>query len=521
MKMGDNVKRECGVYPPQPLTDKAFIQLTISACLGYTHSPEAVWTPCNVKTFNPGQAITTMKPIVALVGRPNVGKSTLFNRLTRSRDALVDDLPGVTRDRNYGDAEWDGRPFTVVDTGGFSGQVDDPFADAIRGQVFQAIEDADAVIMMMDGKHGLSPFDRDIVDHLRNTEKPVFYTVNKIDTPEQENALVDFYRLGLEMLYPLSAEHRHGLVHLLDALVATFKPSTESVRNEIKLAVVGRPNVGKSSLINRLTGQQRHLVSDIPGTTRDAVDSVITYYGKQYRLIDTAGIRRKGRVSEKLEKFSVLKALRSLERCDVALILIDASEGITDQDISVAGYAHDRGCGCIFLLNKWDLVAKDHRTVKVYNERLHQEAKFLAFAPVMTISALTGQRVQRIFEMVKEVYDQYTARVPTGRLNRILEKAMVENEPSLHRGRRIKFYYATQASSQPPTFVLFVNYPEAVHFSYHRYLLNQIRRSTGLDKTPIRLLLRQRSGRMEFKDRPAKREKRRVGRKRRSSAKRR
>ena len=462
-----------------------------------------------------------MKPIVALVGRPNVGKSTLFNRLTRSRDALVDNFPGVTRDRNYGDAEWDGILFTVVDTGGFSGQVDDGFADAIREQVFQAIEDADAVIMIMDGKHGLSPFDRDIVDHLRHTAKHVFYTVNKIDGPEHEDALVDFYRLGLEKVYPLSAEHRYGVVDLLDALVATFTPSEEAPRDEIKLAVVGRPNVGKSSLINRLLGQPRHLVSDIPGTTRDAVDSVLRHHRKQYRLIDTAGIRRKGKVSQKLEKFSILKALRSLDRCDVALILIDAAEGITDQDISVAGYAYDRGCGCIFLLNKWDLVEKDHRTVKAYTERLRMEAKFLAFAPVMTISALSGQRLQRIFQLVKDVYDQYTARVSTGKLNRVLEKAMKDNEPSLHRGRRIKFYYATQASSQPPTFVLFVNFPNAVHFSYRRYLLNQIRQATGLDKTPVRILLRQRTGRIEFKDRPATREKKRAEKKRRTPSKRR
>lgn len=462
-----------------------------------------------------------MKPIVALVGRPNVGKSTLFNRLTRSRDALVDDFPGVTRDRNYGDAEWEGIPYTVVDTGGFSGQLDDRFADAIRQQVFQAIEDADAVVMLMDGKHGLSPFDRDIVDHLRNAVKSVFYVVNKIDGPEQESGLVDFYRLGLDRIYPLSAEHRYGLVDLMDALVAIFPRSEEETDEAIKLAVVGRPNVGKSSLINRLIGKQRHLVSDTPGTTRDAVDSLITYYGRQYRLIDTAGIRRKGKVSQKIEKFSVMKALRSLDRCDVALILVDASEGITDQDVSVAGYAYDRGCGCIFLLNKWDLVEKNHRTVKVYTDRLRQEAKFLAFAPVMTISALTGQRVPRILELVNDVHEQYTRRVPTGRVNRILAQAMEDNEPALHRGRRLKFYYATQASSRPPTFILFVNFPEAVHFSYRRYLLNQIRLATGLDQTPIRLLLRQRSGRIEFKTRPAKREKKGRGRKRRTSSKRR
>jgi GTP-binding protein len=287
------------------------------------------------------------------------------------------------------------------------------------------------------------------------------------------------------------------------------------------LAVVGRPNVGKSSLVNRLVGEERHLVSAIPGTTRDAVDSLITHDHKHYRLIDTAGIRRKGKVTQKLEKFSVLKALRSLDRCDVALILIDASEGITDQDISVAGYAYDRGCGCIFLLNKWDLVEKDHRTAKQYLLRLREEAKFLAYAPVITISALTGQRLPRIFQLVNTVYNQYAARVATGQVNRILAQAMEDNEPSLHRGRRIKFYYATQVSSRPPTFVLFVNYPEAVHFSYRRYLLNRIREATGLDQSPVRLLLRQRSGRMEFNDHPAAREKRRRDRKKRAPAKRR
>jgi len=462
-----------------------------------------------------------MKPIVALVGRPNVGKSTLFNRLTRSRDALVDDLPGVTRDRNYGDAEWEGVPFTVVDTGGFSGQTDERFADAIRKQVYLAIDDADAVVMLMDGKHGLSPFDDDIVARLRSAAKPVFYVVNKIDGPEQESVLTDFYSLGLDKIFPLSAEHRYGFNDLLDALAASFTPVEETVRDEIKLAVMGRPNVGKSSLVNRLAGQERHLVSDVPGTTRDAVDSVITRAGKHYRLIDTAGIRRKGRVRQKLEKFSILKALRSLDRCDVALILIDASEGVTDQDISVAGYAYDRGCGCIFLLNKWDLVEKDHRTAKQYLARLREEAKFLSYAPVVTLSALTGQRVPRIFQLVETVYQQYTARVTTGQVNRILTQAMADNEPSLHRGRRIKFYYATQVSSRPPTFVLFVNYPDAVHFSYRRYLLNRIRAATGLDQTPVRLLLRQRSGRMQFDDHPAAREKRRRDRKKRGAAKRR
>ena len=456
-----------------------------------------------------------MKPMVAVVGRPNVGKSTLFNQVTRSRDALVDDLPGVTRDRIYGDALWNDIPFTLVDTGGFSGQLDDAFADSIRHQVFEALAAADAIIMLMDGRQGLSPFDRDIVDTLRDQTKPVFFAVNKIDGPEQEDRLADFFALGLDNLFPLSAEHRFGLSDLLDSLVATFGRHAESPRDEIKLAVVGRPNVGKSSLLNRLVGAERHLVSDIPGTTRDAVDSLIKRDGRHYRLIDTAGIRRKGRVTHKLEKFSVLKALRSLDRCDVALIVIDAAEGITEQDVSVAGYAHERGCGCVFLLNKWDLVAKDQHSVRRFTDALRTAAKFLNFAPVLTLSALTGQRVQRLFKLVDTVHAQYVTRVNTGRINRILEQALAENEPSLHRGRRIKFYYATQAATRPPTFIMFVNYPEAVHFSYQRYLVNRLREGAGLHDTPIRLVLRPRSGRKEISPRAKRRA--RAGRKRKRS----
>jgi GTP-binding protein len=438
-----------------------------------------------------------MKPIVAIVVRPNVGKSTLFNRITRTKDALVDDFPGVTRDRHYGDATWNSIDFTLVDTGGFT--EGDDFADEIRFQVLQAIDDADVLLLLLDGREGVSPFDRDILDLLRSVEKPIFYAVNKIDGAEQEIYLSDFYQLGLEKLYPLSAEHRYGLTDLLDELSGALSaPAAGTVQkpaeDRIKIAVVGRPNVGKSSLINRILGQDRLLVSDIPGTTRDAIDSVCTMNGKSYLLVDTAGIRRKGKVSRKLEKFSIIKALRSLDRCDVALMVIDASEGVTDQDISIAGYAYDRGCGCIMLLNKWDLVKKDSNTVKEYYERLYDQAKFLSFAPAMTISAFTGQRVTKIFKLVDEVYEQYTRRISTGQLNRILEKAIQKNTPSLHRGNRIKFYYAAQISTRPPTIVCFVNYPRAVHFSYKRYLLNQLREDSGLGKTPIRLLFRQREG---------------------------
>jgi GTP-binding protein len=439
-----------------------------------------------------------MKSIVAIVGRPNVGKSTLFNRITRTKDALVDNFPGVTRDRHFGDAHWNDVEFTLVDTGGFT--EGDDFADEIRFQVHQAIADADTIIFLLDGKEGISPFDREIVDLLRSVDKPVFYAVNKIDGAEQEVFLADFYQLGLETLYPLSAEHRYGVTDLLDAVVAaladlTAEPFVDHTPEVIRLAVVGRPNVGKSSLINRILGEERLLVSDIPGTTRDAIDSLWEMNGKSYLLIDTAGIRRKGKVYRKLEKFSIIKALRSLDRCDVALIVMDAAEGVTDQDVSVAGYALERGCGCILLLNKWDLVEKDSKTVKEYYERLRYQAKFLNFAPAMTISALTGLRVRKIFKQVDEVYDQYARRITTGQLNKFLERAIKKNEPSLHRGKRIKFYYAAQISTKPPTIVCFVNYPQAVHFSYKRYLINQLRQETGLDKTPIRIIFRQREGR--------------------------
>ena len=439
-----------------------------------------------------------MKPIVAIVGRPNVGKSTLFNRITRTKDALVDNFPGVTRDRHYGDANWNDVEFTLVDTGGFT--EGEEFADEIRLQVHQAIADADVILVMLDGKSGVSPFDSDILNFLRGIDKPIFYAVNKIDGAEQEIYLSEFYQLGLDTLYPLSAEHRYGLTDLLDEMARVLSdladdPQQDAAAEMIRLAVVGRPNVGKSSLINRILGQDRLLVSDIPGTTRDAIDSVCQLDGKSYLLVDTAGIRRKGKVTRKLEKFSVIKALRSLERCDVALIVMDASEGITDQDISIAGYAYDRGCGCIMLLNKCDLVEKDSKTVKTYYERLRDQAKFLSFAPAMTISALSGQRVTKIFKLVDEVYGQYAKRIATGQLNRIMEKAIEKNEPSLHRGNRIKFFYAAQISTRPPTIVCFVNYPQAVHFSYKRYLLNQLREASGLDKTPIRMIFRQREGR--------------------------
>lgn len=451
-----------------------------------------------------------MKPIVAVIGRPNVGKSTLFNRITRTKDALVDDMPGVTRDRHYGDARWEDVEFTVVDTGGFSDQDAAGFSEQIRYQVGLAIEDADAIVMVLDGKGGLSPFDHDMIQMVRGVDRPVFYVVNKIDGEEREGQMVDFYSLGLPRLYSLSAEHGYGVPDFLDDLVANLpeSPPLEEAE-EIRVAVVGRPNVGKSSFINRILGEDRLLVSDVAGTTRDAIDTHCTVAGTPYTIIDTAGIRRKSKTQGRIEKFSVIKALKSLDRCDVAIILMDAGEGVTDQDITIAGYAYERGCGCIIALNKWDLVEKDNRTMKRFQEEVRMKAKFLAFAPVVAISALTGQRINKVFQMVRAVHAQYDSRIGTGQLNKILTEAVAKNEPSLHQGKRLKFFYATQVASKPPTFVLFVNYPDAVHFSYQRYLGNQIRDGAGLDKTPIRLLLRQKTGRIDFASKPSSRKNKR------------
>jgi GTP-binding protein len=439
-----------------------------------------------------------MNPIVAILGRPNVGKSTLFNRLTRTQDAIVDDQPGVTRDRHYGRAEWNGVAFTVVDTGGFAD--DDEFSAEIRFQIQQAIEEADLIVLVLDGKGGVSPFDRDLVDALRGVPKPVLHAVNKIDGPEQEGRLADFYRLGVASLYPISAEHRFGLNEFLDDLVVALplKEAPETAADGqtwVGLSVVGRPNVGKSSLINRILGEDRLVVSPRPGTTRDAIDSVYRHQGRSYLLIDTAGIRRKGRVSAKLEKFSVIKALRSLERCDVAVIVLDAGEGVTDQDITIAGYAYERGCGCVLAINKWDLAEQRGLRAKTMIDELRLKAKFLSFAPALTISARTGRRVNQLFSVADVVYQQFGQRIGTGLLNRILDAALQKNAPPLHRGRPVKFYYTAQVQTKPPTILFFVNHPEAVHFSYKRYLLNQIREQTALDKTPIRLVFRERERR--------------------------
>jgi len=434
-----------------------------------------------------------MNPKIAIIGRSNVGKSTLFNRMTRSRQSIVDDMPGVTRDRIIKDAKYDEYHFTVIDTGGMFDTTHEGFIDEIHQQAIIAKDQADIILVVLDGKFGLSPYDNDIVQMLREVKRPVIFAVNKIDGMEHENKCLEFYQAGIEHLYPISAEHGYGFRDLMDELVKLF-PDNEIVSKErgIRLAVVGRPNVGKSSLVNSILGQERVMVSDIPGTTRDAIDTYCEIDGNPYVLIDTAGIRRKKKVSQKIEKFSIIKALNSLDRCDIALIVLDAFDGITEQDIRIAGYAHDRKCACIFVLNKWDLVEKQRNIVNKFTDELRHESRFLQFAPIITISAKTGQRVKKMFPLIQSLYQQYIFEIGTPKINKIIEHAIQKTAPPLFRGRSIKFMYTTQVCNAPPTFVSFVNYPKAVHFSYHRYLLNQIREATGLDKTPIFLNFRER-----------------------------
>jgi len=445
------------------------------------------------------------RQLVALVGRPNVGKSSIFNRLTKKNKAIIDPTPGVTRDRHYETVTWENHSFILVDTGGIELDKETPelLADPekrvsmlIRDQSWQAVRDADIIIFVLDGKEGVVKDDYDIADLLRRSHKEVFYVVNKIDSAAQEELyLSQFYELGVKELWPLSAAHNYGLRDLMGRLCESLIPHEieEAAEGEVlSLACIGRPNVGKSSLINQLLGADRMVVSDVPGTTRDAVDSRFSHNGTDYLLVDTAGIRRKGKVRDKVEKFSVMRALSSIERCDIALILIDSEEGITEQDTKVIGYCVERGRACLVLLNKWDLIKRDKKRQKMLLEAVERATRFIGYSPTLRVSALTGYGVKGIFSILNKVYRQFSLKFSTGKVNRVLQKAVAAHTPTLHKGRRLKFYYSTQISSKPPTFIIFVNYPKGVHFSYYRYLVNFFRAELGLDLTILRIFLRER-----------------------------
>ena len=438
-----------------------------------------------------------MKPIIAIVGRPNVGKSTLFNRLVGRRKAMVDDMPGVTRDRNYAEVDRFDVPFILVDTGGFEPETSDRLLQQMREQSRLAMDEADLILFVMDGRTGLTPADREVVEMLRRVNKPVFYLVNKVDGDKLESGIGDFYALGVENLYPVSAEHNRGVGDLMDVVLAALpvEQSEEPDEEVTRIAVVGRPNVGKSSLVNRLLGFERVVANPTPGTTRDAVDTPFMWHKKRFVLIDTAGIRRKGKTTEKIEKYSVMDSLRSIERADVVLIVINAEEGVTEQDSKIAGYAYEAGRACIFVVNKWDTLEKENDTLGRFVDRIRTEFKFLPFVPIVFVSAKTGQRLGRIMEEVVNVMEQYTKRVTTSELNRIFSESTATHHAPLFQGRRVKFYFATQVSIRPPSFVIFTNRPEGIHFSYERYLMNQFREAFGFTGTPLRLMFRGRERR--------------------------
>ncbi|MBJ6727720.1 ribosome biogenesis GTPase Der [Geomesophilobacter sediminis] len=433
-----------------------------------------------------------MKPIIAIVGRPNVGKSTLFNRLVGRRKAMVDDMPGVTRDRNYAEVTRFDRPFILVDTGGFEPETNDRLLQQMREQSRFAMDEADLILLVLDARSGLTPADEDVVEMLRRVDKPVFFVVNKVDGDRQENAAGDFYSIGVDRLYTVSAEHNRGIGDLMDDVmeVLPVDAGKDEASDVTRIAVVGRPNVGKSTLVNRLLGYERVVANPTAGTTRDAVDTRFLCNKKPYVLIDTAGIRRKGKTVEKVEKYSVMDALRSIERADVVLIVLSAEDGVTEQDSKIAGYAYEAGRGCIFVVNKWDTLEKDNSSMGKFVEEIRRSFKYLPFAPILFISAKTGQRTGKIIAEVDLVMEQFSRRVTTSELNRVFSKAVEEHHAPMDGGRRVKFYFATQVGTKPPSFVIFTNRPEGIHFSYERYLMNSFREAFGFNGTPLHLMFR-------------------------------
>lgn len=436
------------------------------------------------------------KTVVAIVGRPNVGKSTLFNRILGRNLAIVEDTPGVTRDRNYANAEWDGKRFLLIDTGGFEPETVDPMYSKMREQTTLAIEEADIILFLMDGRDGLLPADIEVATLLRSSGKPVIYAVNKVDGTRHEGLLTDFYQLGIDTFYPISAQHGVGYSDFMDKLSELIPASAEEPEDPEnappRVAILGRPNVGKSSFVNSLIGGERMIVSPVAGTTRDAVDSEYQYYGRKYILVDTAGIRSRGRVSQGVEKYSVMRAAKSLAHADVALVLIDANEGVTEQDERIAGLVNEEGKGLILVLNKWDLVPDKEDAYKKFMNDVRLRLKFADYAPVLTVSAMTHQRVTKVFDEIDKVIAESTKRISTADLNGVLARLTANHEPPLFRGKRVKYYYITQVGVKPPTFIVFVNFPDGVHFSYLRYIENTLRESFGFQGTPIRIFAKRR-----------------------------
>ena len=435
------------------------------------------------------------KPIVAIVGRPNVGKSTLFNALAGENISIVKDTPGVTRDRIYADVSWLNYNFTLIDTGGIEPESSDVILSQMREQALIAMDTADVIIFLTDVRQGLVDADAKVADMLRRSNKPVILAVNKVDRFEKQMLDVyEFYNLGIGEPVPISAEGKQGLGDLLDRVASYFKEwNTGGEEDEIpRIAIVGKPNVGKSSIINKLLGQNRVIVSDVAGTTRDAIDTTVRWNGKDYIFIDTAGLRRKSKIKEELERYSIIRTVTAVERADVAVIMIDAEEGITEQDAKIAGLAHDNGKAAIVAVNKWDAVEKDDKTIYRFTEQVNQVLSFMPYSQKIFISAKTGQRVTKLFELVDQVAENHCKRIPTGVLNDVLYEAMAVNQPPSDKGKRLKIYYMTQVGVKPPTFVVFVNSKELMHYSYTRYIENRLRENFGFEGTPLKFIIRER-----------------------------